>query len=308
MTALEARWLSRLADVPLLRRVMEPLAAARNRRHLVRLNQLRADRAQLRTLLTLVHRARGTPVARDHDFARVRTPADFRRLVPLDATPTPNAEPRLPAAALRTAMALVQQARPATRFLDSSLVWVDDKGRSTWLPAGGVRDLFLGRDPADFGPHPAPLLPGRRSQLAVLERGGDDVPVLDLLLTDGVPVALADARLGGWRLLVDHEVYFEFVPVFADAPEDIRVPLADVRPGVAYEVVLTTHDRWAHRTDLVVCFDQLTPPVVRVLPSLPHVRPTPPPAPASHQRTADTPAARPETSAHIAWSALADRG
>ena len=43
-------------------------------------------RSQIRALLGLVHRARSTRFGLDHDFRRIRTPADFQRLVPLRTT------------------------------------------------------------------------------------------------------------------------------------------------------------------------------------------------------------------------------
>jgi hypothetical protein len=62
---------------------MNALLRAGCRRHLAALDRIQADRAQTGALLGLIHRARSTPFGRDHDFARMRTPGDFRRLVPL---------------------------------------------------------------------------------------------------------------------------------------------------------------------------------------------------------------------------------
>ncbi|HZY88479.1 MAG TPA: GH3 auxin-responsive promoter family protein [Gemmataceae bacterium] len=73
----------RLADTRLARQVTEAVYGAHSRRHLARFDQSAPARCQARTLLGLIHRARGTRFGRDHDFRRVRTVADFRRLVPL---------------------------------------------------------------------------------------------------------------------------------------------------------------------------------------------------------------------------------
>jgi hypothetical protein len=72
-----------LADTRLARQVTEAVYGAHSRRHLARFDQLAPARCQARILLGLIHQARGTRFGRDHDFRRVRSVADFRRLVPL---------------------------------------------------------------------------------------------------------------------------------------------------------------------------------------------------------------------------------
>jgi hypothetical protein len=72
-----------LADTRLARQVTEAVCGALGRRHLARFDQGAPTRSQARTLLGLVHQARGTRFGRDYDFRRIRTVADFRRLVPL---------------------------------------------------------------------------------------------------------------------------------------------------------------------------------------------------------------------------------
>jgi hypothetical protein len=47
------------------------------------LNQQSTFRAQNRTLLGLIHKARSTRFGKDHDFARIHSARDFKRLVPL---------------------------------------------------------------------------------------------------------------------------------------------------------------------------------------------------------------------------------
>jgi hypothetical protein len=72
-----------LADKRLARQVTEAVCGAHSRRHLARFDQLAPARCQARTLLGLIHQARHTRFGRDHDFGRIRSVADFRRLVPL---------------------------------------------------------------------------------------------------------------------------------------------------------------------------------------------------------------------------------
>ncbi len=72
-----------LAGTPLARDVAGAYFRRRARRHLARLDHAPAARCQARALLGLLHEARNSRFGRDHDFGRVRTPADFRRLVPL---------------------------------------------------------------------------------------------------------------------------------------------------------------------------------------------------------------------------------
>jgi hypothetical protein len=72
-----------LADKRLARQVTEAVCGAHSRRHLARFDQSAPARGQARTLLGLIHQARHTRFGRDHDFGRIRSVADFRRLVPL---------------------------------------------------------------------------------------------------------------------------------------------------------------------------------------------------------------------------------
>jgi hypothetical protein len=72
-----------LADGRLVRCVVDAILRRCARRRLVELDCQAAARCQARVLRGLVHQARNTRFGRDHDFTRIRTPADFRRLVPL---------------------------------------------------------------------------------------------------------------------------------------------------------------------------------------------------------------------------------
>ncbi len=158
------RWMTASS---LARRTAEALLRAAGRRHLAHWDSLAPARCQQRILLGLLHRARSTRFGRDHDFRRIRTVADFRRLVPLtnraqlwrdywqpvyphlegatwpgsstnnpialEATRLTPPSPELQAAhrsALRTAFALMGHVRPLTRLLADSFLLLADEGPS----------------------------------------------------------------------------------------------------------------------------------------------------------------------------------
>jgi hypothetical protein len=389
--------LSWLADTRLARQVLEVVFQARSRRHLSRLDAQAPGRAQLRTLLGLVHQARHTPFAREHDFRRIRTAADFRRLVPLRSTADfwrPSWQPAFPhldvalqsahAAALRTALALVVSARPRARLLSGQLLCVAEDGAltATGNPDGDAESLARQRLPLLLRPHtrlavtPAVqerdgqadalllarrhahdnvtclvgpcerLLPlvqrvkqlrgaGRLEQVwpnlaAVLpmrragpgsagvaarlrDEVGEGVLLLETLTRPEAPLAVEDPRQGGLRLLVEHGVYFEFIPSGeADRPHPTRLGVEEVQAEVPYELALTSPaGLWACRVGLTVLFERRDPPLIRL------VWPAPVPAARSdspalirapHLQSSGTRATLPETLAHSPWSAPADRG
>jgi hypothetical protein len=341
--------------------VLETLLALRCRRHLSRLDQSHAARSQLRALLSLVHRARGTRFGRDHDFERVRTAADFRRLVPLRgpdelARDYGRRDAAWPAArrgdlqsvqrqAVGTALALALRERLGMRLLDGTALWLGDEPVALEVARARFPTELRYAVRTSAADEPASLLVGppeaveaclRRSNIRstlelaitlrsgpessrqVPERVGDRGMVIEMLCRPEAPLAVADPRRGGMRLLVDHGVYFEFVPADRSGqPHPPRLGLDEVRPGAAYELALTAPGGvWAQRTGLVVAFERLEPPAVRLLASgpagerLPILRsdgPAPPP-PAPHRRSAGSPAAPPETFFHSLLSARADRG
>ena len=117
--------------------------STRSRWHLARFDRVAPARAQLRTLLGLVHQARNTPFGREHDFRRVRSETDFRRLVPLRSASelwrkygqpgdTWSDEHKAAGAALvashrqamQTALALVLRVRPHARLLAGPICWL----------------------------------------------------------------------------------------------------------------------------------------------------------------------------------------
>jgi hypothetical protein len=164
-----------LASTRLLRRLAETLFRGRARRHLAALDHQDIARCQYRTLRGLVHQAHATRFGREHDFWRIRTPADFRRLVPLRSraefwrdywqpafpylsgvtwpAPIPSLiaqparmPPYLPAPpalwinhrrAALTALSFIVSARPAARLFSGRILLVSD-GPALTLPAPGV--------------------------------------------------------------------------------------------------------------------------------------------------------------------------
>jgi hypothetical protein len=70
-------------DTHVARRVTEAVVRARSRVHLARFDRLDAARCQAKVLLGLLHRAQRTQFGLQHDFRRIRTEEDYRRLVPV---------------------------------------------------------------------------------------------------------------------------------------------------------------------------------------------------------------------------------
>src|SRR5262249_33250165 len=74
-------WMDRFLASSLVRRCAASLLAVRARRRIAELDHLNVARCQERALRGLVHRAAATPFGRAHDFSRIRTWDDYRRLV-----------------------------------------------------------------------------------------------------------------------------------------------------------------------------------------------------------------------------------
>jgi hypothetical protein len=154
--------------------------------------------------------------------------------------------------------------------------------------------------------------------------GADPVLYLETWSGSEGSIAVQDPRHGLPRLLVDHGVYFEFVPV-ADgrSAEPRRYGVREVETGVPYEVVLTAPGGWwACRSGLIVRFERRDPPLVlAVAPVLavdqvraaPHAARTDErrsgfPVQPPHPQSSGTPAVLPGMPVHIPWSTPADRG
>lgn len=76
-----------------------------------------------------------------------------------------------------------------------------------------------------------------------------------------------DPATGLLRLLVDHGIFYEFIPTAEydpDAPSRSRRRLGDVETGVDYVIVVSTcAGMWAHVIGDVVRFESLDPPLIR---------------------------------------------
>jgi hypothetical protein len=141
---------------------------------------------------------------------------------------------------------------------------------------------------------------------ALRERAGTGARLCEWIVRPEGPIALEDPRTGGFRLLSDHGVFFEFIsPKTAKSP---RLSLEEITLHTEYEVLMSSPAGvWATRSGVLVRFESVDPPVFRLLgftndvpePSLPSV---------SHQPRLDIPATLPEIVSHSLWSARADQG
>lgn len=95
--------------------------------------------------------------------------------------------------------------------------------------------------------------------------GSDAVRLLETYPASEGFVATEDPRHGLLRLIPDHGIFFEFVPVEdlgSDRPA--RHTVADLEPGVQYAVVLTTcAGLWSYVLGDTVCFERREPPLLR---------------------------------------------
>jgi hypothetical protein len=95
--------------------------------------------------------------------------------------------------------------------------------------------------------------------------GSDAVRFLETYPASEGYVAAEDPRFALLRLLPDHGVFFEFVPV-EDLGKDrpARHTVADLEPGVPYAVALTTcAGLWSYILGDTVCFERRSPPLLR---------------------------------------------
>ncbi len=94
---------------------------------------------------------------------------------------------------------------------------------------------------------------------------GDGVHFLETYPASEGFVAADDPRYELLRLIPDHGVFFEFVPL-GELGQDrpTRHTVADVVPGVQYAVVLTTcAGLWGYVLGDTVCFERRDPPLLR---------------------------------------------
>lgn len=95
--------------------------------------------------------------------------------------------------------------------------------------------------------------------------GSADVHFLETYPASEGFIAAEDPRYGLLRLIPDHDVFFEFVPVAElGQPQPTRHTVADVVPGIQYAVVLTTcAGLWSYLIGDTVCFERRDPPLLR---------------------------------------------
>ncbi|HYV36049.1 MAG TPA: GH3 auxin-responsive promoter family protein [Gemmataceae bacterium] len=95
--------------------------------------------------------------------------------------------------------------------------------------------------------------------------GSDAVQFLETYPASEGFVAAEDPRHQLLRLILDHQVFFEFVPVEELGKDNpARHTAADVVPGVQYAVVLTTcAGLWSYILGDTVCFESRDPPLLR---------------------------------------------
>jgi hypothetical protein len=184
-----------------------------------------------------------------------------------------------------------------------------------------VRTL-TGKHVCDVWPSLAAVVCSSRSPEAVQRvrwEVGSGVLVLESVSRPEGLLAVEDPRHGSLRLLHDHGLYFEFLPL-GSAGEPQRLGLDEAEVGVPHQLIVTSPaGLWSCRTGRVVCLERLDPPLVRFLetpvPAVPEpvkartdaaVLTIPPQPP--HRQSAGIPAALPGSFAHTPWSALAGRG
>jgi hypothetical protein len=121
----------------------------------------------------------------------------------------------------------------------------------------------------EIWPGLAAVLSTRGQTAAALRPALDDAGVLwlETYFPPEGPVAVIDPRYGLLRLLPDHGVYFEFVPVAElDTSQPIRHGAAEVEPGVPYALALTSPaGLWACLTGVRLCFERQDPPLLQLL-------------------------------------------
>jgi hypothetical protein len=95
--------------------------------------------------------------------------------------------------------------------------------------------------------------------------GNDHVKFQDTYPSSEGYVATEDPRHGMLRLLVDHQIFFEFVPMEElGKPNPARHTVANVETGVQYAVVMTTcAGLWSYIIGDTVAFEQRDPPLIR---------------------------------------------
>ncbi len=95
--------------------------------------------------------------------------------------------------------------------------------------------------------------------------GSPDVHFLEVYPASEAFLATEDPRFGLLRLVPDHDVFFEFVPLDEiDGPQPVRHTAGEVEVGVNYAVALTTcAGLWSYVLGDTVAFEKRDPPLLR---------------------------------------------
>ncbi len=289
----------RLAGRPLVRRAADVFLSRQARRRVAQLDRCPAARVQQQTLLRLVRRARHTRFGRLHDFAGIHSVADYQQRVPLrdyeafwtefwqpafphlDGVTWPGLVPYFALSSGTTSGStkyipvsremLASNRRAALTTLAFYQAVYPDlhlfRGRLFFL--GGSTDLQSLARPALAGaPAGSSVLGGDLSGIAAREVPSVlhpyTFPPLTYPASEGF-IATEDPRYHLLRLIPDHDVFFEFVPV-EELEDDrpARHTIANLEPGVQYAVVLTTcAGLWSYVLGDTVCFERRDPPLLR---------------------------------------------
>ncbi len=94
--------------------------------------------------------------------------------------------------------------------------------------------------------------------------GSPRVRLLETYVCSEAFVAFGDPRTELLRLVYDHGVFFEFVPVGElDSPRPTRHWLGNVEPGVNYAIIVSTcAGMWAHVIGDTIRFESVDPPLL----------------------------------------------
>ena len=140
----------------------------------------------------------------------------------------------------------------------------------------GLTAVLYQRDAGSTGPDQL------AAEVGLQNNGRAPVAFLEACFRPEGAIAVEDPRHGCLRLLVDHGVYFEFVPdEELGKARPVRQGIDEVELDIPYTLVLTSAaGLWACLTEIRLCFERRNPPLVRLLES-------PAVAPQVHRVTAD---------------------
>jgi hypothetical protein len=290
-------WLYRFSSNRLVRRASTVLFTRQARQLLVEWDHQDPVRTQVRVLRGLVHRAQSSAFGSDHDFQRIRTTEDYRRLVPLQKRAELSTD-----TSLSRSGNCMKAALTALAFADAVR---NRRGNGRNGVVVHVENADLGRQLNSHLPLWMRHLIRFREEL---DESAEDSEHLPAIWTSAGAIALQDPRNDRLRLLTDHGLYFEFIPLEQiERPRPARLTLDEIETGALYAVTVTSETGfWACLTGVTVAFEKRDPPMMtRVfVPSGPVLSTLPAP----HRQIADTPAVRPEIIVHTPWTAPVDLG